>query len=133
MLLFFPYKKATLLAPSSPNNISDLKHLFIILTNPNNDKDVLLVNVSSIRPGRYHDPACKIAPKAHPFIKRDSFIYYRYAQIANAHDIVSKVKSGEFVAYEPVSDELFKSVIDGLLSSKDTSLKVKDFYIAAFN
>ncbi len=59
----------------------------------------------------------------------DGFIYYRHALITNAQVIVNKVKSGEFIAYEPVSDELFKSVIAGLLSSKDTALKIKNFYM----
>ena len=73
MNLFFPVERATLLIPSGTESDPDRKHLFILLNNPITDeKLILLVSLSSIKQGHYHDPACIIDANEteHEFIKK---------------------------------------------------------------
>lgn len=129
--MFIPFKKATLLIPSSPNNLKDTKHLFIILNNPSQSKPqkCLLVNISTIRNSIMFDSACIIEPGEHKFIKKRSFVFYRFAKIIEAKELIKKVKSGEFIAHESISEELYKKIVDGLFKSKFLAPKYKDFYI----
>lgn len=128
--MFIPFKKATLLIPSSPNNLKDTRHLFIILTNPSQIKqsESLLVNISTIRNGTVFDDACIIEPGEHSFIKNRSFVFYRYARIEESKTLIKKVKSGEFIAHELISDALYNKITNGLLKSKFVASKFKDFY-----
>lgn len=129
--MFIPFKKATLLIPSSPNNLKEINHLFIILTNPPNSEKqakVLLVNVSTVYNNHVFDDACIIESGEHPFIKRRSFIYYRYARIEEASILIKEVKSGKFIAHEAISDSLYEKIIIGLLKSKFIPIKYQDFY-----
>ncbi|MCC2626032.1 MAG: hypothetical protein K0R14_1905 [Burkholderiales bacterium] len=128
--MFIPFKKATLLIPSSPNNLKDTKHLFIILTDPaqTRQSEVLLVNVSTIRNGIIFDEACIIEPGEHPFIKNRSFIFYRHARLEESKNLIRKVKSGEFIAHEAISDILYNKIAAGLLKSKFLASKFKYFY-----
>lgn len=112
--MFIPFKKATLLIPSSPDNLRDVKHLFIILTNPPTSEKqakVLLVNVSTVYNNHVFDDACIIEAGEHTFIKRRSFIHYRYARIEEASMLIKKVKSGEFIDEAP-QDILSYNLVD---------------------
>ncbi|HLX53971.1 MAG TPA: hypothetical protein VKR58_08515 [Aquella sp.] len=128
--MFIPFKKATLLIPSSPNNLKDTRHLFIILTNPSQTRqsESLLVNISTIRDGIVFDDACIIELGEHPFIKNRSFVFYRHARIEESKTLIRKVKNGEFVAHETISDDLYNKIINGLFKSKFVASKFKDFY-----
>ena len=129
--MFIPFKKVTLLIPSSPDNLRDVKHLFIILTNPPSSEKqakVLLVNVSTVYNNHVFDDACIIEAGEHPFIKRRSFIDYRYARIEEASMLIKKVKSGEFIAHESMSEGLYTKIVNGLFKSKFIATKFQEFY-----
>lgn len=135
MSLFLPLKRATLLVPSGPDNDPDRKHLFILLTDPadaeTGDRAVLMVSLSSIKPGLPHDPACRVYPGDHPFVKRDSFVVYQKARIEEAYKVLRGVKDGKLVPHDPMDSAVFARICKGLEDSRLTPPKVLRFYLTA--
>lgn len=135
MSLFLPLRRATLLVPSGPENDPDRKHLFILLTDPADDesgvKVVLMVSLSSIKPGVPHDPACLLYPGDHPFVKRDSFVVYQKARIEEADKVLRGVKDGKLVPQDPMDSAVFARICKGLEDSRLTPPKLLRFYLAA--
>ena len=117
---FLPVKKGTLLKLSG-----NKEHLFVILTEECSEKYHLLVNFSSIHDNVYHDDACVVNSGEHPFIKHPSYIEYRLAETVKA----SHLAKCNFTQKEPVSDELFKRICDGLILSRHASKRIKKYFI----
>jgi hypothetical protein len=111
MSLFVPFRRATLLIPSGPVGNPDQKHLFILLTDPvptaNGGKEVLLVGVSSVRNGQFHDPACLLYSGDHPFIDHKSYVNYRMARIEEAGKLVNGVKKGVLTPRDVLASEIW--------------------------
>lgn len=135
MSLFVPFRRATLLVPSGPQQNQNQKHLFILLTDPvptaAGSKDVLLVGISSVRPGLFHDPACLLYPGDHPFLDRQSYVNYPRARIEDAQKLINGVKNGVFTPRDALAGEIFARVCHGLTESRHTSPKILEFYLAA--
>jgi hypothetical protein len=127
---FLPYRKATFLIPSGPPHDPDRKHLFVILTDPQEDSDVLLVSLSSLRPALPHDPTCILVAGDHPFVRHDSFVFYRLARIVPVAALRRRVRDGTFIPREPMREEVFSRICQGLLASPHTTPKIKRFYRA---
>lgn len=135
MSLFVPFRRATLLIPSGPADDPDRKHLFILLTDPvvggSGEKESLLVGVSSVRQGAFHDPTCILYPGDHPFIRRDSFIAYGRARIELSQKLINGVQAGVLAPRETLDGAVFARVCQGLLDSRHTAPKIRAFYSAA--
>lgn len=131
MNLFFPVERATLLIPSGTESDPDRKHLFILLNNPITDeKLILLVSLSSIKQGHYHDPACIIDENEteHEFIKKPSFIDYSKARIEPATNLSNGVSKGVLIPKGTIERTLFNKILAGVLVSKRTPRKCKTFF-----
>lgn len=122
-MLFIPLKKASLLIPSSQK---DDNHLFVIITNPCKEGKVLIINFSTIRSDK-HDPACVVNKGDHVFIKHPSYVVYRYSKIVSANELSKKVKSGEFIQHQPITDQLLARIQDGI-SSSFANLEIKKYF-----
>lgn len=135
MSLFVPFRRATLLIPSGPANDPNQKHLFILLTDPvpvpTGGSDVLLVGVTSVRKGLYHDPACLLYPGDHPFLSQDSYVKYQAARIEPAQKLLAGVKCGAFTTKPMLDGVIFARVCHGLTVSQHTTPRALAFYLAA--
>lgn len=124
-----PFRRGTILIPSGPSHDPDRKHLFIVLTDPSpTAADVLMVNVSSLRPG--HDPACQLYAGDHPFIKRDSFIEYALARIELAQAIENGVTKRALIPHADLDGAIFARVCHGLTVSRFAKPRVVAYYRA---
>lgn len=137
MSLFLPFKRATLLIPSGPADDPHRKHLFILLTDPvelagADEKHVLLVSISTIKPELPHDPTCILHAGDHPFIKHKSFVSYRLTRLEEAKKITNGVKQGIFVPQGTIETDIFARICKGLLESRQTSAKLRAFFLAAY-
>lgn len=132
MSRFVPLKRATLLVPSGPSGDPERKHLFILLTDPCENEEgvqaVLMVSLSSVKPGLPHDPSCVLKAGDHPFVKRDSFVVYGKARIEDAQKLLRGVKDGKLVPHDTVTPEVFARICDGLLRSPRTAPRLLQFY-----
>lgn len=105
--------------PSGPN-----EHLFtvalgpIVLNGHGNDPQVIVVSFSSIKPGLPYDTSCVVAAGAHPFITRDSFVYYREPRMYTVQELETRVASGQWRAEENCSQTLMQQVVAGFRLSR---------------
>ena len=87
---------------------SHSEHLWVVISDPAQDKDrVLLVNFSSVKVGVPFDSACELSPGDHSFITKQTFVYYRHAQVLPNRDLESQVSSGriKISRHGPVSED----------------------------
>ncbi len=101
-MTFKPQKKATLLMPSGPPDDPERRHLWVILTDSCQHEANLLVNVSTLRDGRFHDPACILEPGEHKRITVRSWIEYRRAKAVYSSALIK----GEAAWLYPPADGL---------------------------
>tara|TARA_R110002096_G_scaffold207309_1_gene393670 strand:- start:2915 stop:3322 length:408 start_codon:yes stop_codon:yes gene_type:complete len=130
MTMFLPNRKATILVPSGPIDDPERKHLFILLSDPVNDEQlVLMVSISSVKPNRWNDDACLLYKGDHPFIIKDSFVDYSSARIEPESKLINGVDQGYFVPREPVSQEIFERICAGVMASRRTPKDIKRFFL----
>lgn len=135
MRLFLPLKRATLLIPSGSQDDPNRKHLFILITDPHDneagEKCVLMVSISTIRPGVPHDPTCILYAGDHPFVKHDSYIVFQKARIEAADAVLRGVERGQLVPQDPMDSAIFARICKGLEESRLTPTKLLNFYLKA--
>lgn len=107
------------LIPSGPN-----KHLHFILLGPRRfqgwppQDHMLLVNVTSIKQGIPHDPACVLKAGDHERIHHPSFIAYRHARLDPVAHVTRMLEVGTWVSMKPASAELLARLLNGLTTSR---------------
>lgn len=127
MAAWQPGAGATLLMPSGREG----KHLFVVLNDPRTFQGygprphIVLVNVSTVRPGIPHDTSCVLAAGCHPFVKQESFIAYRHTRIEPVAHVEEMVKRGVFEPKDPVTAELLTTINAGLRKSPFTKREFK--------
>lgn len=130
MTMFLPNRKASILVPSGPAHDPDRKHLFIVLSDPVTDeKVVLLVSISSVKPNRWNDESCLLYPGDHPFIKKDSFVDYASARIEPGDKLLRGVKAGKLIPKDPITDEVFERICAGVMASRRTPRYIRQFFL----
>jgi hypothetical protein len=120
-------KKATLLMPSGPD---EGQHLYVIMTNPCDEGQSLLVSLSSIKEGRFHDPACIIEVGEHPFVTKRSYVEYRLSRIIRCDHITKCVDGWTFTPKADVSDDLYAKIAAGIGASEFSSKLTIKYYEA---
>lgn len=107
------------MVPSGPN-----EHLFVVTLGPmvleghGPEPQVVIVSFSSVKPGLPFDDACLIPAGSHPFIVRDSYIYYREPRIYPAATVEERVNSDQWRQGAPCDDELLRRILSGFRRSK---------------
>lgn len=119
--MFIPLKRATILLATPKHQNDSINHLFVVLTNPNKAKEVLIINITS---SDKFDETCILTNKDHSFISRKSYVSYRYSNIINA----DKLKDLVIKTYEPINQETLDRIVKGLYKSRHAKQKVKTFY-----
>lgn len=135
MSLFLPLKRATLLIPSGPQGDQHRKHLFVLLTDPNDnefgEKSVLIVSLSTVKPKLPHDSTCILHPGDHRFVKHKSYVVYQKARLELVEKICRGVKNGQLIPHGPMDSNVFARICQGLMASRLTPRKLLDFYLKA--
>lgn len=121
------YKKGTLLIPTGPSH-----HLHIVMNDPvfspeHGDERALIVNISTVYPDRHYDDACLLNAGCHPFITRQSYVYYKCAVISEAPRLTAAIEAGNIVAKPAVNDEVFNLVRLGFDNSRFVLPKIRRF------
>lgn len=101
-----------------------LDHLWIVVTPPNRDNEIAIVNMTTKRADS--DLACEIAVGDHPFVQHDTVISYADAQLVPHQLIESNVRKAVLPTRAPVSRELLRRIQYGALASDRTPIKVQD-------
>ena len=75
-----------------------------------------------------YDKTCILKIGEHPFIKRDSYILYRKAEIFGVNSISRNIDDGSFSTHQPFNDVTFEKILAGFAISKEVRPKIKSFY-----
>jgi len=80
----------------------EIRHLNVVITEPDDDNNVLVVPVCTYRekdgrPLSGQDSSCLLPPGCHPFIKEKSYINYRKALAMSLVDIFNGLKKGKLI------------------------------------
>ena len=89
-----------------------MKHLFFVVSKPEPNR-VLLVHVSSMKPGRECDTSCVVRFGEHPFIKHDSFVVYSSIMFALESHVEAQVRAGICRSQPPASSALLARIREG--------------------
>ncbi|MDD1609173.1 MAG: hypothetical protein LUO95_00800 [Methylococcaceae bacterium] len=122
-------KKGTILIPTGP-----VEHLHFICSDPvyhypiSDKKIVLLVNISSVKDGTDYDKTCILNLGDHPFIKHESYVYYKSAGGFSSDNISQRIAQGDYRIHDPCSDNTFNRILDGFGISEEVSGKIRKFY-----
>lgn len=114
--------------PSGP--LEDGQHLYVVATNPCDEDKALLVSLSSVKEGRFHDPSCVIEVGEHPFVTKRSFVEYRVSRILRCDHVVKCVAGWVFTPKAEVSDALFGKIEAGIEASDFTPKLITTYYRA---
>lgn len=128
MSAYEPYRKGTILIPTGP---CDHLHFVCndpVLYPPLAKECVLAVNISSVDPNLPCDPTCLVEAGEHRFVKHQSYVYYRKADIYGANTIALRVADGTFKTHHDCSDDLFERILAGFGVSPEVRPKIKTFY-----
>lgn len=125
---FQPVKKATLLMPSGPAADPNRLHLFVILTDPCPRGANLLVSVSSVREGRFHDPACIVEAGEHRRIKVRSWVEYRLTRAVLCAALIKGEAAWLYRPDEPITDELHRRMCGGLMASDHCPPRLRRYF-----
>ena len=104
-------------------------HLHFICSNPffnrhTGEISVVAVNISSIREGKPYDKTCVLSEGDHPFIRHDSFVYYKGAVIFRVEKLRFSIQAGEISVLDDVSETVLQKVLQGFKLSPFTPKKI---------
>ena len=63
----------------------------------------------------------------HPFITKQSFVLYHWARIGKADQLLKGVRDGFFIPHDPLGEEPFTKVYNGVFTSRHILRKMKQF------
>jgi hypothetical protein len=112
---YSPYEMAGLLMP-----YNDAPHLFAVMNDPCPDGQCLVLMVTTLKAGRYHDPACLLNVGDHPFIRHPSWIAYRIAETPRAAHVGNMVDKKLFIPRDDWTPAVFNRLAAGIYNSDDT-------------
>lgn len=101
-------------------------HLFVVCTNPCAAGKVVLANISSWK-GDKCDPTVRFPVGTHPFITKNSYVVFNFAEVERCMTIEAGERQGRFVRREPFPEPDLSQIEAGLLASRFTPKKVKKY------
>lgn len=117
-------EKAALLVPSGTYHEPDKKHLHIICCDPDANGLVVIVGISTYTHDLC-DQTCVLQAHEHPWLRHQSFVLYRKAEIVSAAALQARIQSGEVLERDEVNAQTFLRIKNGLCNSPQTKRKVK--------
>ncbi len=123
-----PYRRAgTLLIPSGPSHDPARPHLHVVCNDTDANGLNLLVSVTSWT-NDLCDATCLLKPHEHPWLRHDSYILYRKAEVREASKIDAGIRQGVFTLREPMNGQTFLRVKSGVCSSPHTPRRIKVYF-----
>ncbi len=113
------------------NDDSNSHHLYFVISDPDPDNNVLLVNMTTIYSGVYHDSSCELNRSDHPFVQHPSYITYKDAREVQQEIILNNVMKHVYIRQEDASIGLLSKIQRGAVSSDflpEKFIKYFDFF-----
>ena len=120
-----PKAGTTVLMPL--DRIALTPHLWVFLCDPHGDPPKSIIVMITTKRSE-SDTTCVLDKGDHPFIRHASVIRYEDADIFKTENFVRLVKQDRAKFKEPMSPIVLKKIQDGILKSRYTPKKVKNFW-----
>jgi hypothetical protein len=114
--------------PSGPLRDPDRNHLWVILTDPCPVEANLIVSISTLHLGRFHDPACVIEAGAHRKITVQSWAVYKLCRAVQSASLTKGEAAWLYRADEPVSNGLYEQLCKGVLESEHIAPRLRRYF-----
>ena len=102
-------KKSTFIHPDKTNS-GTIEHLYFVISDPDPEENVLVVNLTTFNNKPYEDSSCILNKGDHPFIKRSSNIFYYKAQEYSLIKLTQMSFSGKIIFKETINDITLKRI-----------------------
>jgi hypothetical protein len=86
-----------------------------------------MVNISSLLKESHFDETCVLGSQDHQFIKHDSYVFYKKADIYGAERVNLGLADGSLSSYASFTERVFKRILDGFEISDETKPKILKF------
>ena len=108
-------------------------HLWILVTDPDANGDVVIVNVTDFR--NHSDQTIVLKEGDHPFIRKDSVVLYSDSQVVTVSSLMNALNSrlGICSQRECCSEQLLQRIRSGIFASDFTPNKIIEFCHRAWN
>lgn len=118
------FQRGTLLIHTGPH-----PHLHVVMNDPVHcneagDLTVLVVNLSSVKSGVYHDPSCVLGAGCHPFVRLDSWLMYSHSAVLKVPRIEHNLSIGDIQHRDPVDVDTFVLIRQGFDVSPHVKSKI---------
>ncbi|MDR3306475.1 MAG: hypothetical protein LBS61_02205 [Endomicrobium sp.] len=108
------------------NDNSGGEHLYFIISDPDSDNNVLVVNITEER--NRSDKSCSLDVGDHPSIRKKSVVYYRKALELNESKIATKILNKIYRNDIKLTDVILKKIQDGAKKSIFLSDNLKKYF-----
>jgi hypothetical protein len=102
-------------------------HLWIVLKTDSKSSQLIMVNLTTEK--SQSDKTTIIIPGEHRFVKHSTIVSYADAKISLIARVEEAMESNLAKKDISVSPELLTRICDGLIKSRYTPIKVKEFYL----
>ncbi|MDO9027511.1 MAG: hypothetical protein Q7U68_01430 [Candidatus Roizmanbacteria bacterium] len=105
-----------------------MSHLFVIILDcEEHTRNTIIVYVRTVRSPKV-DRTTILNLGDHDFIKHESHIEYRQAQIVSVDDLDQMILEGKAQPMAPMKADAFKRICDGIMKSPFTPYEVREMY-----
>jgi len=103
-------------------------HLFVIILDcEEHTRNTIIVYVKTVRSSKV-DRTTILNLGDHDFIKHESYIKYRQAQIFSIDDLEQKILEGKAKQMASMKGDVFKRICDGIMKSSFTPVEIREMY-----
>ena len=111
----------------------NIRHLNVIITEPDSENNVLVVPVCTYRekdgkPLPWQDPSCRLPAGCHPFVNDKSFVGYNNARVMSLIDIINGFNKGILVRQKEFEAKYVQDIQRGAEESLFLPEKFKRFF-----
>lgn len=111
----------TFFTPEKPPH--SRRHLYVVVSDPTLNADkIVIVNFTTFRAGKRHDPTCIVEARSHKHLPDPSYVYYAGAAALSTVQYEEAIRRQSFTPSVPVSAEILERVTAGFQASDEAPL-----------
>ena len=103
----------------------DTRHLWVVLTDPDDNDKVVIVNLTTRR--SHSNDTVTLNRSDHRFVQRDTVIFYQDARLVKASALTNAVRGGVAIMHDPFRPNVLTDIQRGLINPPNTPNLIKEY------